>query len=305
MPTTLRTHTALGFAALLLWSSTVAVGRTLSETVGALTSAALAYGAGGILGCVLLAVRGGLRPALALPKAHLLGAGGLFVAYTACLYLALGRASDRWQAVEVGILNYLWPALTLLGSILLLGTRARLALLLPGLLLGFAGAALAPLRLDDWSPGALLDRLRANPGPYLLGLAAAVLWALYSNVSRRTAGGRSGGAVPLFVLATGVVLGALRLLFPEASRFSPQAILELSFVAVLPTLLAYVLWDAAVRHGDLPLLAALSCLTPLLSTGIAVIWLRVPVGPTLWLACFLVVTGAGLCAVSVRRPTGP
>jgi drug/metabolite transporter (DMT)-like permease len=213
---------------------------------------------------------------------------------------------DRFQAIEVGILNYLWPALTLLFSIPLLHTRPRLALLLPGLLLGFAGAALAPLRLDDWSPEALLDRLRASPGPYLLAIAAAVLWALYSNVAKRTAANSPRGAVPLFVLATGLALGLLRVFWPESSRFTTGAVLELAFTALFPTLLAYVLWDTAARRGDLPLLAAFSCLTPLLATGIAVAWLMVPAGWTLWLACFLVVTGAALSAASLRRsPAGP
>ncbi|KPJ75109.1 MAG: hypothetical protein AMS14_04215 [Planctomycetes bacterium DG_20] len=296
-------NTALGIVAIVLWSSTMALARSLAETVGPLTTGALAYTASGAAGCLCLAAGGRLVPAFRLPRAYLVGSGALFVTYIVCIYLAVGLAVSRQQAIEVGILNYLWPALTLVFAIPILHARVRAAFV-PGVILGLAGAALAPLRLGEYSLDALVANLRDQPVPYLLGLAAAILWALYSNVSRRWAGEARGGAVPVFVLVTGLVLAALRWAFPEESVWTGRAVAELAVIAVFPTLLAYALWDAAVRRGNLMLVASLSYLTPLLSTAISAVYLRVALGWNLWAACGLVVGGALVCSRSVIRDGG-
>ena len=295
-----RINTALGVVAIVLWSTTMALARSLAETVGPLTTAALAYTAGGAAGCLYLAARGRLAPAFRLPRPYLVGSGLLFVAYIACIYLAVGLASSRQQAIEVGILNYLWPALTLVFAIPILHMRVRAAFW-PGVVLGLAGAALAPLRLGEYSLDALAANLRDHPAPYLLGLAAAILWGLYSTVSRRWAGQARGGAVPIFVLATGLVLAAMRWVFPEESVWTARAVAELAFLAVFPTLLAYAMWDVAVRRGNLTLVASVSYLTPLLSTAVSAVYLDVAVGWNLWAACGLVVAGALLCSRSVVK----
>ena len=49
-----------------------------------------------------------------LPMRYLFGCGTLFVSYMLLLFLAIGAAQDRQQVLEVGLLNYLWPVLTLL-----------------------------------------------------------------------------------------------------------------------------------------------------------------------------------------------
>jgi len=295
-----RVNTALGIVAIVIWSSMMALARSLSETVGPLTTGALANTASGAAACLYLAARGRLLPALRLPRPYLVGSGLLFVTYIACIYLAVGLASSRQQAIEVGIINYLWPALTLVFAIPILHTRVRAAFW-PGVILGLAGAALAPLRLEEYSLDALAANLRDHPVPYLLALVAAILWGLYSSVSRRWAGKAEGGAVPLFVLATGLVLAALRLAFPEESVWTPRAVAELVLIALFPTLLAYALWDVAVRRGNLTLVASLSYVTPLLSTAVSAVYLRVALGWNLWAACGLVVAGAFLCSRSVVK----
>ena len=298
-----RLSTAMGIVAILFWSGTVALARSLSESVGAVTAVALAYGIGGVLGCAYLVVTGRLGGALRLPRAYLVGCGSLFVVYIVSIYLAVGLAAGRQQAIEVGIINYLWPALTLVFGIPILHTKVRAAFV-PGVVLALAGAALAPIGLGEYSFDALTANLRLHPAPYLLALVAAVTWALYSNLSRRWAGDAQGQGVPLFVLATGLVLLGVRWLRPEESHWTGRAAWELAFVAVFPTLLAYALWDLAVRRGNLPLVASLSYLTPILSTAISAAYLGVAVGWNLWAACGLVVAGAFLCKWSVVEPQG-
>jgi drug/metabolite transporter (DMT)-like permease len=97
--------TLCGFAAILLWSTVVGLIRGVSENFGAIGGAALIYTVGALL---LLPLLG--RPRLrAFPRRYLVLGSLLFVAYELCLSLSLGFADNRAQAIEVSILNYLWP----------------------------------------------------------------------------------------------------------------------------------------------------------------------------------------------------
>jgi drug/metabolite transporter (DMT)-like permease len=299
-----RLGTVLGVLAIGLWSTTIAFSRDLAEEVGAMRAGACIYLLGGAMGCLYeVLVRRRLTAMLRLPAPYLVGCGLLFIFYTACLYAAVGLAATRRQAIEVGIVNYLWPGLTLVFAVPILGTRVRGAFPV-GVALGLAGAALASLRWGEFSRAALLENLRTNPAPYALALAAAVAWGLYSTLSRRWAGRAEGGAVPLFVLATGAVLAAMHAVFPEPAAWTPRAAAEILYMALLPTLLAYAFWDVAMRRGNVTLVASLSYLAPLVSTVVSALYLGVVPGATLWIGCVLVVAGAAVCERSVvRQPT--
>jgi drug/metabolite transporter (DMT)-like permease len=285
--------TALGLVAVLLWSSTVALGRSIAEQLGPLTAGASVYLTGGLVLAVSLAFREESRRRLrSLPRAYLLGCGALFLAYTVALYLALGLASGRQQAIEVGLVNYLWPALTVLLSVPILSKKARLGLL-PGTALALLGVILVLTHEGSVSWRSLSGNLSGNPVPYALGLAAALSWALYSNLTRRWTEPDSGGGVPLFVTATGLVFLLVRLLYPEDSAWSPHVILEIAFLGVA-TALAYLFWDVAMRRGDVVLVASFSYLTPFLATaaGCAYLWVRP--GVKLWAGCLFIIGGSYL-----------
>ena len=293
--------TALGLVAIILWSTTFAVSRSLAEKIGFVTAGAAMLIAGGVLGCLYVAIVEGRRAIVfRLPRAYLIGCGLLLCAYMVCLFLAIGLAANRQQTVEVGIINYLWPGLTLVFAIPILGAKVRWSFFV-GIAMAAAGAALAALRLGEYSAGTLLENLRTNPLPYGLALAGAVVWALYSVLSRRWAGGAEGGGVPLFTLAAGLVLLALRPAFHETSCWSLQAAGELAFMAVFPVMIAYAFWDRAMRLGNVTLVAAASYLTPLLSTALSALYLGVELGWNLWLACGLIVAGAALAQRAVVK----
>jgi len=302
-PTRQTVGTTLGILAIVFWSTTIAFSRSLIEQLGTITAATCIYLLSGILGCChLLIVREGMRKVAQLPRRYLLGCGAMFVLYSVMLYLAIGLARGRQQAIEVGIINYLWPGLTLVFSIPVLGHKGRLWLI-PGILLAFGGVILATMQGKSYSTDVLLDNLRHNSIPYLLALAAAVTWGLYSNFSRRWAGTAEGGAIPLFTLAVGFILLLVRLGVQEEAQWSARSLLELLFVAAFPGLIAYIFWDLAMRRGRMILVASLSYFIPLISTMISCVYLDVPMGLNLWLGCALVVGGAILCNWSVRENT--
>jgi drug/metabolite transporter (DMT)-like permease len=69
------------------------------------------------------------------------------------------------------------------------------------------------------------------------------------------------------------------------------------------TALAYVLWDVAMRKGNLLLVVACSYFTPLLSTLVSCVYLKVSPSPKLWIGCLLLVSGSLITWRSVSDRT--
>jgi drug/metabolite transporter (DMT)-like permease len=149
----------------------------------------------------------------------------------------------------------------------------------------------------------LREHLQGNPAAYALALAAAIAWALYSNLARRWSAPESGGAVELFLPATGLVLLALRFVVSEPTDWTFRSVGEASALAAM-TGLAYVLWDVAMRKGNLLLVVACSYFTPLLSSVVSCVYLHVSPSPKLWIGCLLLASGSLITWRSVSdRPT--
>jgi drug/metabolite transporter (DMT)-like permease len=289
--------TAMGAIAIILWSTSVALIRTLSEQLGPFSTVAFAYLFSGAVSVAAARITpGGVEGMGRLSRRYLWGCGTLFVSYTACYCLAVGLAADRTQVLEVGLINYLWPSLTLLLSIPLLRHRARW-FLLPGMLAATTGVVIATAHSGGLSPAGLWANASAHGLPYGLALVGAIAWALYSNLARRWGG--EGGGVPLFLLASGLAVLPFRFVFRESSSWAPRVTVEFVYMALFVTVVAYVSWDWAMRKGDMVLVAALSYFTPLLSTLFSAAYLAVVPGPAIWVACALVIAGAAVCRLAV------
>ena len=291
--------TLQGILALVFWCSTIAFSRSLMEELGTLTAGTYIFLLAGALSCIYLVISRQFKSITGAPPTYLFGCGAIFITYMASLYLAIGTATSRLEVLEVGLVNYLWPSLTLLLAVPILGRRAQ-ATLIPGCVLGFGGVLLASAQSgESWMT--FVGNLSTNWSPYLLALTAAVCWALYSNLARRWAGQAEGGGVPLFLLASGLVLAVLKLNVAETTYWTNRSVVELAYMAIFPTIIAYSFWDTAMRRGNMILVASLSYLTPLVSIIIASIYLAVPMGTYLWLGCLLVVVGSIMCKLSVQE----
>jgi drug/metabolite transporter (DMT)-like permease len=303
--------TAAGFLSILLWGTSIAVGRFAIGEVGLLRGPLIMSLTSGIIGTALLLSRRAERKKLrSLPAAYWPVCGGLFVLYTLAYNLGVGLARDGRQVLAFAVLNYLWPVLTVVFSALIFRRRARVWLAL-GLLLATAGIVLAFVsRSSGAAPltlGGILADFSSSPAVYFLGLFCGVSWALYSNLGRKIAGANDANPVPLLFLATGAVFLSLFLAgaFPaeggrEAVHWSAAAIASLAYRSLAVDLLAYIFWDAAMRRGDQLLVAVVSFGTPLLSTACISLILGVRPGWLFWLACFLLTAGAAVSRLSVR-----
>lgn len=299
LPRHLDRYALAGLLAILLWSSTVAVARSLSEQLGARTAMAAVYLTGAFAFCVRAWCTG--QPVIDLRgvgRAYLFGCGGLFVFYTYALFQSVALAGNRMQVLEVGMLNYLWPTLTLLLSLVLLNRRATW-LLAPGTALALSGEFLVLSHEGGFSWIGAFSHVQARPAAYGLGLAAGVSWALYSTLTRRWSGPETRGAVPVFVAATGLLMLALRLAAGERSTWTWQAGAEIAFLGSA-TATAYSAWDLAMRRGNVVLIAAASYFTPLLSTLVSCLYLGVVPGARLWVGCAILIAGSLLSWHSVH-----
>ena len=300
----MNNQTLRGVLAILFWSTTVAFSRQVTGALGTWTGSALIYTSAGALAIALAALTPGrIQAMLRLPRKYLFGCGGLFTLYMVCLYLAIGAAATPAQVVVVGLINYLWPGLSLAFSVPLLRKKAR-----PFLPVGIL-TALAGIILASWQPGANLGSslgsslggslLAGTGAQYLLALVAAVSWGLYSVLSRVWAGDHSEGAVPFFLLTSGLALALGRVFHPETSTWSLPVALTLIYMIIFPAMLAYSFWESAMRRGRIILVAALSNFTPLISTVISVTVLKAPAPAALWLGALLVFAGAAISKFSI------
>lgn len=290
-------QTYLGILAILFWSGTVAFSRNLTSALGIWTTGALIHGSAGLLSCLIAAFTPGkLAGMRRLPRRYLLICGGLFVVYIATLYLAIGLAVNSTQVVVVGLINYLWPGLSLVFSIPLLKKKAR-PYLLPGILVAFAGVVLSSWQAEM----KLADILNAATFlPYLFALIAAVSWGLYTNLCSVWIDEKTQSAVPLFLLGGGLLLGFVRLLTPETAHWSAATGVQLVCMIIFPAMLAYNFWDAGIRRGRMILIVTLSYFTPLISTLITVLLLHIPAQQNLWIGAALVFLGALICRRAVK-----
>ncbi|MDW5442604.1 DMT family transporter [Polaromonas sp. SM01] len=172
-------------------------------------------------------------------------------------------------AVEVNLVNYLWPLfIVVLAPLYLPGVQLRAVHVLAALL-GFAGAAMAILgghnSLGQTSTGSAWG---AGWG-YLLALGSAAIWANYSLQTKRMAlAGRSfpSAAIGLFGLVSGLLSLLCHWALEPAVSLSLRDWLLLALMGLGPLGAAFFLWDKALKLGDARQIGILSYLTPLGST---------------------------------------
>jgi len=286
-------YTLSGLLAILLWSTTIALVRSLSEQVGQLAAAASVHLLAGLFCIGRLLAAGAIRKQIeTLSKNTLFGCGALFVSYMLTFYMAIGLATNREQVLEIGLINYLWCTFTIIFSLLILKRKPRL-LLVPGTLLALSGVVLVMSQGEAISWSSFAANVSSNPLAYALALLAALIWALYSNLTRHWASPGGINGVLLFIPATGLLLLPLSLVIDEQGVWTAKAAIEVACLG-LATAMAYLFWDVAMRKGDLLFVAACSYFTPFLSTLLSCLYLQVAPDSSLWVGCVFIMAGAAL-----------
>jgi drug/metabolite transporter (DMT)-like permease len=289
-----RAATLIGFSAILMWSLLTLLTAS-SGHVPPFQLAAMTFSIGGGVGAASWLFRRGAMAALKQPpEVWALGIGGLF-GYHACYFLAVRLAPPA----EVQLINYLWPLLIVVFAALLLGERLR-AHHVAGVALGLIGTIVLIGGRDNLA--LVLDFI---PG-YSAAFVAAFIWAIYSVLSRRFASVPTDAVVG-FSLATSLLGAFFHLAFEDtvwpAIMREWLAVLGLG---IAPVGLAFYVWDIGVKRGDIRVLGAASYAAPVLSTVFLVLAGYAKPNASLVLAAVLIVGGGVIAAkdMILRRSPG-
>jgi drug/metabolite transporter (DMT)-like permease len=282
--------TLTGLTAVLLWSAVVGLIREVSVHLGPTGGAALMYSVASVF--LLLSV-GHAR----LPRRYLVWGSLLFVTYELCLSLSIGYADSARQAIEVGMVNYLWPTFTIVAGILFNRQKTNF-LIVPGFALSIVGICWVLGGAEGVDPAGMLRNVQANPLSYGLAFAGAVIWAAYCTVTARIAQGKNG--VTLFFILVSITLWTKYLLEGGGHMdFSVGAIVYLLLAAGAMGF-GYGAWNVGILHGNVTILAGASYFIPVLSAALSTLLLHAPLALAFWQGAAMVCGGAILCWLATR-----
>ena len=192
---------------------------------------------------------------------------GVFTLFGYHFFLFMGLRLA--PAVEVNLVNYLWPLLIVVLAPLYVPGLSLRGIHFIAAALGFAGAAIAILGGRQSGAAPQLAATWSSWLGYALALGSAFVWANYSLQTKRLelAGrGFPTAAVGLFGLVSGLLSLLCHFMLEAPVHLSPNDWLLLLALGLGPLGAAFFLWDKALKLGDVRHVGILSYLTPLAST---------------------------------------
>lgn len=293
-----RNATLIGLIAVLLWSSIVGLIRSVSESLGATGGAAMMYS----VASVFLLMSVGFPKIQKFPRKYLIWGSILFVSYELCLSLSIGYANTNRQAIEVGMVNYLWPALTMVAAIIFNQQKSNL-LVIPGFLIAILGICWVLGGEQGLDLPSMLANIQDNPLSYGLAFTGALIWAAYCTVTARIANGNNG--VTLFFILTACALW-MKYLFigGQPMTFDFHAIVYLALAAGAMGF-GYAAWNVGILHGNVTVLAGASYFIPVFSAALAALVLNTPLSMSFWQGSAMVCLGSILCWLATRQKKLP
>ena len=287
--------TAIGFCAILLWSSIVGLIKEVSHSFGATAGAALIYTVASIF--LLFTMK--WVPLSKFPKKYLIFGGLLMVSYELCLALSIGYSTNSRQAIEVGMINYLWPTFAMVGTILFTHKKANW-LIVPGIILSMLGIIWVLGGEQDLDISQMTANIKTNPLSYGLAFIGALLWAAYCIVTVRIANGVNG--ITLFFMMVAAALWIKYLIVSDTGG------MEINLSSVVYLLLAacamgfgYAAWNIGILEGNVTILAGASYFIPVLSSALSSVLLSTALGLSFWQGAVMVCAGSILCWLATRE----
>ncbi len=290
-----RRATAIGFCAIVLWSSVVALIREVSNSFGTVRGTALMYS----IASVFLCFTPGWVPLSKFSKKYLVVGGILMVCYEVCLALSLGYSHNSRQAIEVGMMNYLWPALTLLATIIFHTKKANW-LIVPGIILSILGIVWVLAGKEGLNITAVLSNMSSNPLSYGLAFSGACIWAGYCVVTIKLAKGLNG--ITFFFILVAAVLWVIYFAGDEKPEMEIN-MYSITYLisAALAMGFGYAAWNIGIMKGNVILLTGASYFIPVFSSAFSSILLSTSLGISFWQGAFMVCIGSGVCWLSTRN----
>lgn len=281
---------------ILLWSGNAIVGRAVRDEIPPLFLALVRW-AGALAILLPFAGRHLMRDAAKLLSSWkivlLLGLTGV-ASFNALIYTGLHYTT----ASNSMLLQAAIPPLVLLADRVLFGVRPRAAQL-AGVAAALAGVIVI---VCQGSLGRLLD-LHLGVGDLYI-LIAVVAWALYTSLLRLRP-----DVHPLSFLAATFAIAALAMLPAAATesariatmRWTPGVVGGCLYVAIFPSLIAYLLYNRAVAEVGPAIAGQAISLLPLFGAGLAALLLSEPLHGYHATGMALIALGLGIGWLALRR----
>ncbi|WP_077927555.1 aromatic amino acid DMT transporter YddG [Wohlfahrtiimonas populi] len=286
--------TFIGLIAIVLWSFIVALIRVVSKNFGTVGGAALMY----TVASVFLLFSVGFPIIRHFPKKYLIIGAILFVAYEICLALSIGYANNGRQAIEVGMINYLWPTLTIIASILF-NQQKTTWLVIPGFIISMVGITWVLGDESGLNFYLMFANIQENPMSYILAFVGAIIWSAYCVVTAKYAEGKNG--ITLFFILVAITLW-IQYAFVGVNEFN------FTWKSTLYLLLAasalgfgYAAWNVGILHGNVMVLATASYFIPIFSAFFAAMVLNATLSLGFWQGVIMICIGSLCCFIATRK----
>ena len=171
-----RSHaTLIGCIAPICWGMSVPFVRLVSEHIGQPGGMILLCG----LACVILACIFGCPRLSHFSGKYLFFGLTTAVACEICFTWALALSGGGTQTAEAGMVNYLWPCLTMVFAVIFNGQKAKW-----WIVFGFVSCIYGVCTVLSGPGGfdfmAMARNMESNPACYLFALGSALSWAAYT-----------------------------------------------------------------------------------------------------------------------------
>lgn len=299
---TSKTATLAGIFSIIVWSSNVAVSKTVMNATGAYNAAFYIYFFSGIIYFFILYFSFGRGKFFgrfrSLPLKYYLQTGIFFIFNNVFFYAALGLARTNEELIIVCLLNYLWPVLIFVLRVPVYKLKIVPGYFYPSVAAAIAGIVIALLQgytLDELY--FIVNAMDDNFLAFLFALIGAFSWALYSNLIRKNEAENDIAAMPVIFILSGLVFFFIQLFRGEIHTIDLTLLYSnpyLIYTILAPTSLGYLFWFFAMKNGNRNLVTSLSYLIPLASVFLIGILHSTPIQPMFWLSAVLIVSGAAL-----------
>jgi drug/metabolite transporter (DMT)-like permease len=288
-----RKYTIFGFITILIWGTSAVFTRTLSTNLGAYTAAALVNFIGGVTVLGQQFVTGnGTKDLKKVPRLYWPVCGFLFILYTSTSYVSMSMVAKEEAVITLVLIRFLWPLFTLIFTIPILKQKASVWLI-GGITLSFIGIVIAKLGNDIFDLPNFIHNITSGDDlpAFLLGFVVAISWGLYTNLTKKFIGTRDVDGVGIYMVGSGIILGIIALFTDEPRHFTPVIISQVIYASIVVTCVANVLWNLAIKKGNMLIVVLASNFLPIISTVMTSFLLGVPITLPVIVGSIFVVAG--------------
>lgn len=287
--------TIIGLTAILQFSSITGILKKISNNIGADLAVTLLY----TLSTVILICIYGIPKIKNTPKKNIFFLTVIFVVYELSFSYSIALSISSQQSIEIALINYLWPSITILMLIFFKELKFNYFVLI-GVVISFFGIFYIQLKNGIFDFNSILINIESNPLSYILSLISAILWSFYCVITRKFSNGDN--PIVIYFFATSIVLWINIVFFNSTDEvlFVDYIMVSYIFLVAVFTALGYAAWNVGVVKGNITILIALSYFSPVFSTLISSYILDVYLTNKFWFGVFLVTIGSIVCWVATN-----